>query len=186
MMATTHAAMGLALAAALYPFAPELASAAAVGAIIGGLLPDLDVVFEHRKSLHYPVFYGGPTVVFAGVFVLTPSGLTAATGFFFLSAWLHSATDIIGGPPDLRPWERTTNKGVYVHALGRWVPAREFIRYDGAPEDLLLLIVFALPGLVVFDGVIWWATVTGLVISAVYVLLRKQIPDLITTDRRRP
>ncbi len=42
MMVTTHVAAGLLLAVSVATFAPDFAIPAAIGAIIGGILPDID------------------------------------------------------------------------------------------------------------------------------------------------
>ena len=67
---------------------------------------------------------------------------------------------------------------MYVHPAGEWVRPRRWIRYDGAPEDLLAAAVFSIPGLVLFDGWVRTLTVVGLVVSVLYVAVRKRLPDV--------
>jgi|GEM_PF-5615437 hypothetical protein len=52
MMVTTHVAAGLLLAVSVATFAPDFAIPAAIGAIIGGILPDIDFLSEHTGG-HY-------------------------------------------------------------------------------------------------------------------------------------
>jgi hypothetical protein len=75
-------------------------------------------------------------------------------------------------------WEATDDRGVYVHSTGRWVTPRRWIRYDGAPEELLAVAAFSVPGLVLFDGVVRTLTVVGLAVSVVYVAVRKRLPEI--------
>jgi hypothetical protein len=179
MMGTTHAAMGVALAAPLTVVAPELAPVAALAGLLGGVFPDLDLLSgQHRRTLHFPVYYSATALATSAAALLAPAPATVALAFFLLSAAVHCITDAAGGGLELRPWEATDDRGVYVHPTGTWVAPRRWIRYDGSPEDLLLAGILSLPGLLLFDGVVWTLTVVGLAVSAVYVAVRKYLPEL--------
>ncbi len=156
MMATTHAVVGVALAAALVPVAPELAPVAAVAAATGGLAPDLDLAWTHRRTLHFPILAWPPTLVALGVAAVVPDPATVAVAFFLLAAAVHATSDVLAGGAERHPWKRTTDDAVYCHLQRRWWRARRWIRYAGAPEDLALLVAFAVPGLLAFDGPIRW------------------------------
>jgi hypothetical protein len=178
MMATTHAVMGAA-AVALFvaPTAPELAPVAALAAVLGGVFPDTDFLVAHRRTLHYPEGYwllAAPVTLLA---MLSPSMWTVAAAVFLASAGLHSVTDAFGGGLALRPWVEDDHRGVYSHALDRWIQPRRWIRYDGAPEDLALAVVCALPVVLTFDGSIRLVTYVLLVLSVLYTALRKQLPE---------
>ena len=175
MMATTHVLAGITLAGVALYASPELAPVAVAAALIGGMFPDLDLYAGHRKTLHYPVYYSALAVPAAMAAIIAPSTFTVAAGYFLLAAALHSVMDSFGGGLELRPWEATSDRGVYDHFNGRWIRPRRWIRYDGAPEDLLLAGVFSLPGLLLFDGPIPALIGVILGISAVYTLLRKQL-----------
>ncbi|GGC47653.1 metal-dependent hydrolase [Haloferax sulfurifontis] len=178
MMVTTHAAAGLTIAASLVWVAPDLATAAAVGALAGGVFPDVDLfVGVHRKTLHFPVYYSVAAAVFGAVAVASPSALTVATAFFFLSAGLHSASDWLGAGGELRPWDRTSDRAVYVHPTGRWLRPRYLVRYDGAPEDLALTLLFAVPGFLVFSGGVRVAVAVGVAVALFYTGFRKRMPE---------
>ncbi|WP_394338883.1 metal-dependent hydrolase [Halorubrum sp. Atlit-26R] len=178
-MVTTHAAVGVALATVLLPIGPEFTTTAAVAGLLGGAFPDLDVLFEHRKTLHFPVYYWVATVPTGLLALVSPSTATVAVLFFLLAAAVHSVMDVFGGPRDWRPWEHTSNRAVYLHYRRRWLVPRSGIRYDGAPEDLLVAAVCSLPGLVLFDGTLQTVTIVGLGISLVYTVFRKQIPAFV-------
>ncbi|MFU8867271.1 metal-dependent hydrolase [Natronococcus sp.] len=175
MMATTHAFVGLALAAALALVAPQFAVVVAVAAIVGGIFPDLDLYAGHRRTLHFPVYYWLLAAPASVVGLVVPTEATVAVAVFLLAAALHSSMDAFGGGLELKPWRGTSNRAVYSHYHGRWLEPRRWVRYDGAPEDLALAIVLAVPGLLVFDGVVRTVVLALLAVSAVYALLRKPL-----------
>src|SRR6056297_2311909 len=163
MMNTTHAAMGVALAAPLAVVAPELAPAAALAGFAGGVFPDFDLLGgQHRRTLHFPTYYGAAALAASAAALLAPGPATVAAAFFLLSAAVHCIADAAGGGLELRPWEATDDRAVYVHPAGRWLRARRWVRYDGAPEDLVLAGACSIPGLVAFDGWVRTLLVAGL------------------------
>lgn len=176
-MATTHAFAGLAAVAPLAVRSPELAGSLAVGALLGGLAPDLDLVFAHRRTLHFPVLGALPAGIATAAAVAAPSSLTAAVAAFLGAAWLHAASDALGGGLEMDPWTNPTDRAVYDHLRGGWIRPRRWIRYDGAPEDAVLAVVLAVPALVVFDGALVAAIVGGLVLSVGYALCRRRIAE---------
>jgi hypothetical protein len=177
-MVLTHVAIGLALASATVVLAPEYALPAAIGAICGGVLPDLDLfVGQHRRTLHFPVYFWVPAVLALAVAFPYPTSLTVSLVAFFLAAALHSGSDALGAGDELRPWERTSEKGVYDHYRGTWIAPRRWVRYDGAPEDLLLSALASIPGLYFYSGSIRGLIVAGLVAGTAYALVRKRVPE---------
>ncbi|WP_255170619.1 metal-dependent hydrolase [Natrononativus amylolyticus] len=177
MMATTHAFAALAVVAPLAHVSPELAAPLAVGALLGGIAPDLDVVLTHRRTLHFPVLGAAPAVLAAGVAAVAPSSTSVAVAAFFGAAWLHAASDALGGGLEMNPWSNPTERAVYDHLRGRWIRPRRWVRYDGAPEDAALAVVLAVPALVVFDGVLAAAVAGGVAVSLGYALLRRRIAE---------
>lgn len=176
MMAVTHVLVGLLLAAPVAVVAPEYAMVAGVGAAVGGVVPDIDLfVGVHRRTLHYPV--AGPAVgAVAGLVALAlPSPATVGVAFALLSAGVHAATDVLGAGEELRPWERTNPYAVYDHVHGRWLRARYLVPYDGAPRDLLVTLVCAVPVLLVFRGSFRWLLGALLVVAVVYTALRRRL-----------
>jgi len=173
MMATTHALTGVAIAAAAALVSPEVSVVAIVAAGAGGLFPDLDLYAGHRKTLHFPVYFSLAALVAVGIAVFDPTTLTVAGALFLVAAAVHSVMDAFGGGLELRPWLGTSEQAVYDHFNGRWIAPRRWIRYDGAPEDLGLATLMAVPALVTFEGQVALAVLGLLAVSAVYVLLRK-------------
>jgi hypothetical protein len=177
-MGTTHAAMGLALGAATLAVAPEFAVVAAIAGVAGGFFPDLDLLAGvHRRTLHFPVYYWVLAVPAVALAAVVPQAGTVAAAVFLLAAAVHSAVDVLGAGTELRPWKATVDRAVYVHPRGGWLDARRLIRYDGAPEDLLLTIGFAVPGIVLFDPPVRWLAIGLIILGTGYALVRKQVPD---------
>lgn len=174
-MATTHVFAGLAVVAPVAALCPEFTLPLAVGAIAGGLAPDFDLAFAHRRTLHFPaagVALAGPAAAFAVAF---PSSATVALAAFAVAAWLHAASDALGGGPEMDPWNDRSERAVYDHVRNRWVRPRRWIRYDGAPEDAALAVALAVPALLVFDGWVQTIVLGGIAVSLAYALLRRRL-----------
>lgn len=174
-MATTHVLAGIALALLV---APEAGVVVVAAAALGGVVPDLDLLGAHRRTLHYPVLGVVAAGVAGAVAVAVPSTATLALALFVASAALHAASDALGGGLELRPWEGTSEEAVYSHAHGRWLRPRRLVRYDGAPEDLLVAVALAVPVLAAGDELVRWVAVALVAASAVYVALRRPMVDL--------
>ncbi|WP_193362444.1 metal-dependent hydrolase [Halogranum rubrum] len=173
MMATTHALAGVVLGTLVFLVAPDVGTVPVLAAALGGLFPDFDLYAGHRKTLHFPVYFSLAAVPAALVALAAPGVATLSVALFLLAAATHSVMDAFGGGLELKPWEATSERAVYDHFRGQWIPPRRWIRYDGAPEDLLLAVAFAVPPLLVFEGTVELAVGVALAISAAYALLRK-------------
>ena len=190
MMATTHALVGVALAVLVGTLFPESAASTSLApvaaAALGGFFPDFDLYAGHRRTLHFPVYFNvaaaAATVgaVVAAVFVPGVALATASVALFLAAAGVHSAMDAVGGGLELRPWRGESNRAVYSHHHGRWIPPRRWVRYDGAPEDLLVAVAFAAPVVYAVDGPVETGVLLAVGVSAVYVVVRK--PMVIATQ----
>ncbi len=178
MMATTHLLAGLLIALPVAMAYPSLAMPVMLGAAVGSILPDLDLYYGHRRTLHYPT-YGMLAGAIAGVVaIMFPHPVVVGTAFVIIGAAIHARMDLYGGGLELRPWMGSSEKAVFDHAKGRWLPPRRFIRYDGAPEDVAFAGMLAVPGLFLLEGYLWWLVVAALAVSVTYGLVRKPIVDL--------
>ena len=178
MMLPTHAVVGLAIAAPVVVLRPELAPAALTGALVGSLVPDLDLYAGHRRTLHYPtaaLFLAIPLVALA-VVAQTPA--IVATAFIAVGVAVHCQLDRFGGGLELRPWEETSERAVYDHVRGRWRRPKRLIRYDGSPGDFAVLVTLSVPLLVALEGPFRAVVAVALVVGGVYAGLRRQLAAL--------
>lgn len=178
MMLPTHAVVGLALAAPLLVVAPDHATLVLGSALVGSVFPDLDLYAGHRRTLHFPTGYALaaiPALIAAGV-VQSPPLLALAIAL--LGATLHCRMDRYGGGLELRPWEATSDRAVYDHVRRRWRRPKRWVRYDGAPEDVALLLLVGAPLLVVLEGPFRWIVGSALLIGGSYGLLRRRLAGL--------
>lgn len=177
MMATTHVFAGLAVVAPIAYAVPKLAVPLAIGAICGGLAPDFDIVLEHRQTFHAPVL-GAPVAALAvAAALLVTTAVTTALAAAAVAAWLHAASDALGGGLEMDPWNNRSERAVYDHVRSTWIRPRRWVRYDGAPEDAVLAVGLAVPGLLVFEGWVSTVIVGGVAISAGYALVRRRLVE---------
>ena len=190
MMATTHALVGVALAVLAGVVFPESAAGTSLfpvaAAAVGGVFPDFDLYSGHRRTLHFPVYLNvaaAIAVVVAAVAPVVAPGAavaTASVAVFLVAAGVHSAMDAVGGGLELKPWRGESERAVYSHYHARWIRPRRWVRYDGAPEDLLVAVAVATPVVYAVDGVIETGVLVAVGISAVYVVVRK--PMVLVTE----
>ncbi|MFB6204423.1 MAG: metal-dependent hydrolase [Candidatus Nanohaloarchaea archaeon] len=179
MMGSTHLALGALLGYTGLFLTPEYVLAAAVGGLIGGVFPDIDMPFDHRKTLHFPVYYFFIAVPAMALALLIPSGITVFLAYFFFSAAVHSAFDILGCGTEPKPWEANSEEAVYIHYLGRWGRPRRLVRYDGAPEDFLLTLLFGVPAYLLYEGRIALLVLAAIVIGGLYSLIRRRLTEFL-------
>jgi membrane-bound metal-dependent hydrolase YbcI (DUF457 family) len=180
-MAPSHVAVGLALAAAVSRVAPEFTGVALGAAVVGSLLPDLDLLAgTHRQTLHAPVLSWVPAVPAVAGALYAPSTGTVGLAVLLVAVALHPLCDLVGGTSEPAPWEPTTDRGVYLHVPrpGRWLAPTHWVRYDGAPEDFLLTVALAVPALVVVGPAAEPVVAGCLLVGAGYTLVRKRVPQL--------
>ncbi|MFB6201397.1 MAG: metal-dependent hydrolase [Halorhabdus sp.] len=181
MMLPTHVLVGLVVAIPISIAAPELAGVAFVGGMLGGIVPDLDMYVGHRKSLHYPVYYTvfvGPSLAVA---LALPSVPTVFLAVLFAGAAAHSLSDVFGGGLELRPWEATSQRGVFDHYRQQWIAPKRWVQYDGSPGDLLLAYAIAVPLLAIVEGPYVWVVTTTLAVASLYAAVRRYLPTVLVT-----
>ncbi|MFT4889988.1 MAG: hypothetical protein ACI9YT_000900 [Halobacteriales archaeon] len=177
MMATTHALAGAAVATLTVVLAPEYAPIAVAAGFLGGLFPDLDLYRGHRRTLHYPVYYSVAAAAATLHAAIAPTAGSVALALFLVAAALHAVSDVLGGGLELRPWRGQSERAVFSHFHGRWLRPRRWVPYDGAPRDLALAGVLALPTYLAIGGLLRGLVGATVVVSAAYTLLRKPLAE---------
>ena len=131
MMSPTHVAVGGVLGLLVPGLDAVLAGA------LGGLLPDLDLLFgKHRRTLHFPWLYG---VAASGFYALsTVLDDFGSVAVLFAAAGIHSLMDRFAGA-ELRSWDSDSwrSEAVYDHLQGEWLPPGRVIQ-GGSVRDLVL------------------------------------------------
>jgi hypothetical protein len=178
MMTTTHALFGALLGAAAATVAPVATPVAVVVGFLGGAAPDADLLAVHRRSAHFPVYAAAVAVPVSAAAVLVQTAAATLAAVFVLAAATHCLMDVFGGGVEHRPWEATSEKGVYDHRRGRWIPPRRWVRYAGAPEDFVLAAAFAAPVLAVTTGRLQSGLFVVVVVSGLFVAVRRRLPTL--------
>jgi len=175
MMTSTHGFVGALLGVATASVVPGLAPAVVVVGFVGGLLPDLDLVATHRRSLHFPVYATALALLGSGGALLASTPATILFAVFSLAVAIHCVMDAFGGGVEVRPWEATSDHGVYNHVTGRWIEPRRWVRYAGAPEDLVLALACALPAIALTSGAVQLGLVVVLVVSGLFTAVRRRL-----------
>jgi len=167
MMTPNHATSGLLLALTVTRWHPELLTVVAITAFIGGVVPDFDAKLEHRKTLHYPVYYS----ILAGLFLLAATVVDAQVlvigAYFFAAATLHCYTDLF---VDIeKASDEPDGDGIiFVHPVDRWVGPVTLVRYAGSPEDLLIGLLLVVLPLLEYEGVPFALTLIAMAWSVLY------------------
>lgn len=177
-MLPTHVLVGIILAAPLLVLAPELANVALFGALVGSVLPDLDMYLDHRRTFHYPTGYLIAAILFPLLVSVSREPSLVAVSFLFIGATVHSRMDRYGGGLELRPWNATSDRAVFDHVSGRWRSPKRWIRYDGAPEDVFLAVLLGIPLFVLIQSQVRWLIVTMVLVGIVYGLIRRRLAGM--------
>ena len=181
MMLPTHALAGMALGLPLVVLAPELAPVALVGGFIGGIVPDLDLYAGHRRTLHYPTLYPIAALPLALLALAVTTPVAVAVAFVLLGAALHCRMDLYGGGLELRPWEGTSERAVYDHVDGEWLPPRRLVAYDGSKGDLAITAAIGVPLLLFAEPPLTILVAVTIVVAVLYVILRRRLAALAPT-----
>lgn len=179
MMLPTHALVGLAIATPVAVGVPDLSTSLLVGALVGSILPDVDVLATHRRTLHYPTGYVLASVPVLAVAALAPTPIIVALAAGLVAAAIHCRMDRYGGSHENRPWERKTDRAVYDHLAGRWRGAKRWTRYDGSSRDLAVAATAAAVPLLAPIGAFRTLAAVSLGVAVVYTAFRRRIADLV-------
>lgn len=181
MMIFTHILIGVAIAGVVTPVVTGDMTTLVIAGVLGGAFPDGDMLFVHRKTLHFPVGY---SVVAGGVTLLAlavPSSFVVLVAIATSAAALHCLMDALGGGKEMRPWLETDNRAVYNHVAGAWIRPRR-IFYDGSLPDFMLA-----AGIAILSGWLlprrYWPLLMGLVVMAgLYTAVRRVVTRWISDE----
>jgi hypothetical protein len=178
MMTSTHGFVGAAIGAVLATGRPAVGTAAIVVGFVAGALPDIDLLATHRRTTHFPLLAPAVAIpVTIGAFLVGGStALLVAVAVLAVAG--HCLMDVLGGGVEHRPWEATSERGVYDHVRGRWIRPRRWVRWAGAPEDFLVSLAVGVPVLALAPAGLRPGLGIVLVASGAFVLVRRRLPAL--------
>ncbi|WP_276261538.1 metal-dependent hydrolase [Haloglomus litoreum] len=180
-MVFTHVLVGILLGAIAAGALPGATAVAVTAGGLGGFFPDLDMLFVHRKTLHFPVVFSLLALVTGGIAALEPAPVTLAAFVFLLAASLHSLMDTLGGGKEMRPWRETDDRAVYDHVSGRWLTPRRLI-YDGSLPDLGMAVVAGGFAVYLLPGGYTLPVLALLFVAGIYTVLRRWITRVISEE----
>lgn len=192
MMLPTHILVSLCFSLLfiyINPVNPVYATELLIAAIIGGIIPDLDMfIGQHRKTLHnIPLYIGLILLSLIGVINTYITEILNEYIFIIgliigLGAIGHILSDILGSGLEKKPWEKTSNHCVYNHFTKSWIAPTHIFGHDGSIRDLSLLlilstiIIFIQPSqLIPFIHIIIYISIF---IGFSYTVIRKKLPQL--------
>lgn len=140
--------------------------------VIGSILPDLDMFFNHRKTFHRPFQFTIIGILALPAYFYSP--WMAITSVFFLAASLHCFMDVFGNGKTMRPWKDKDGRAVYDHFRNIWITPKRFL-YDGSPADLFISVLAAsvLVNIFNFDYMVYGVFSSALI----YSISRKRVTD---------
>lgn len=171
MMTTTHALVGMLIGTTSLTWNPSLLTHTVVAGLIGGIIPDLDLIFEHRKTLHMPIYYTLGAVISIPVLLHSPSIISAFTAYLFFSLSIHTTLDIISGGLAPKRHKHPQPYPIYDHFRGKWI-SKKVIRYDGSPEDITVNITVGALVIFLLNGYFQFIAVLLILISLSYFFFR--------------
>ena len=158
---------------------PELLPVAIIVGLLAGVVPDLDLLWTHRKTTHFPVYGAVGTFAVGLVAATTGSSLVLLLTVAVAAFSLHPLMDILCGGVEVRPWEATSEQAVYDHAHHRWLRPRRLVRYAGAPEELLLTAVVGFPLVAVTTEALQQSVVVIMLVSGLLISVRRRLAPLV-------
>lgn len=186
MMQTTHMLVGMLVGGLIgLFFVPELLPIIVFVGLVGGAVPDFDMYYGHRKTLHFPVYYFLVSVLSVFVtqilFGMGSSWWSGGVLFtvFITSAWMHCVMDVFGGGLELHPWRGESSRAVFSHYHDEWVAPKTGVGYDGSWRDMGLVSVLSAGILLMSsNSLVTYTVIVLFSISFVYTVLRRRLPTI--------
>lgn len=180
MMAPTHIIIGLLTIYPLIHSNPELIVPLTISSIIGSVLPDLDILVQHRKTLHFPILSLPFVTISMLLILINPITIYLLLTSFIISFAIHPWVDIISSGLEKRPWEENSTRAAYNHQKQEWIKPKNLF-YDGSITDFSIF-TFGIGILFILDyeSVIQYKILifSLFCISFIYTISRKHLPIL--------
>lgn len=180
-MVFTHVLVGILLGAVFGAVFPAFTPLAVYAGILGGGLPDVDMVFTHRRTLHFPVGFSVAALVLGPFALVSPNPFSVFLFVAVLAAAIHCLMDTLGGGKEMRPWREVDDRAVYNHVTGEWINPRRII-YDGSARDLVISVTAAVGSLYLLRPRFVTTVVILLGFAILYAGLRRWIARQISEE----
>lgn len=145
-MLFTHLAVSLLLGLAAFQFVPSMT--VVVTAVLAGAGPDMDMFWEHRKTLHRPFQAIIAGSLFFLLYYISGYNIPLLVSVGCASISLHCLLDILSNGKTAKPREKTDDRAVYSHFTGSWIEPRRLVT-DGSTGDFVLLSVSGLAAMLI-------------------------------------
>ncbi len=93
-MFSTHILAGASLGLLSFLISPKLVPVAVLAGMIGGFLPDTDMLLEHRKTTHRPFQFLILTLIFSTAMIFQTGAYLVFLTFLLASMTLHRFMEI--------------------------------------------------------------------------------------------
>lgn len=181
MMIVSHALLGGVIGILSMFIAPSELTVAIIAGGIGGLIPDLDMLLDHRRTLHFP-FTSTVLLLPAFIaFVLVPMSITTVLFFGLAGMAFHAYTDILGEGRVMRHWVHIDHRAVYDHVTDRWVYPRRVIK-TGQGTDLFVTAFSGSLLVRVVDSPLSYVVVVLVVVAFVFTITLRPAARIVSDD----
>jgi hypothetical protein len=174
MMVFTHGLVGILFAALLAPFFPGSTLSLFAAGLVGGLFPDADMLFVHRRTLHFPVVSTATAIALGVALAVTALQPVAVLFVAVAASAAHCLLDTLGGGKEMRPWRETDDRAVYDHVRGQWIAPRR-VFYDGSLPDLGLSVALGATAVVLLPAQFTLPVAALVGFAVLYTAIRRAI-----------
>lgn len=184
MMLPTHIVMGGFIGLALSIIDPTTLSLYIYIGMIAGVIPDVDIFLEHRKTLHRPLEYllVFTTLIFTYALFQLNSILVVAALFGSMS--IHCISELFGQGKTMNPDLKTDDRCVYNHLAQNWLKPKRVVKVASI-RDLMILMVFSIPLMFYASMPIFIVTISVLGSGVLMVLLNDWLTKNLLSDYDR-
>lgn len=144
MMASTHILSGALIGLIFSWFESGLLLQFVAVGVVGGVLPDLDLLWEHRKTLHRPFQFSILMAASLITWWMAGNLLLLFGAVLFSGLAVHSLSEVLSQGKTMNPDLHESDRGIYNHMTGEWIRPRNVVAV-ASEQDLLFTYLLALP-----------------------------------------
>ncbi len=180
-MPTTHALAGGFLGVTASFLVPGDLGSLVIAGMIGGVLPDLDILVEHRKTLHRPLEFNLVLALLLLGYVVFQQHFLTLSILLASGLVLHVVLDVMSQGKTMNPSLRKDDRCVYNHLQEEWVAPKRWVPV-GSWKDLMLSAVFATPLIYLTGPYVSLVSFFMLSVSLGYFLVSDRLTEALFQD----